>query len=145
MILIGQLDRTSLARLYSNADVFIHPNPREPFGNVGLEALASGAACVFPNSGGVLTYADHSNSWVVKPDAEGFYMGIKEAVDDEQLRRSKTENAIETAARNSEDAAIDRLVGTYDRFFRSFSTRQTTEFRNSRDANLNVHGLHRKV
>jgi glycosyltransferase involved in cell wall biosynthesis len=145
MIVVGQLDKVSLSKLYSNCDVFIHPNPREPFGNVGLEAMASGAACVFPDSGGVLTYADSSNSWLVKSDAEAFYEAIKEAVKDYDLRKSKTENAVETAARNSEDAAIDRLIQTYDRFFSSFSKRQTGKVQNARDRGLNIHGLHRKV
>ena len=145
MIVVGQQDRSSLAKLYSNADVFIHPNPREPFGNVCLEAMASGAACVFPNSGGVLTYADHSNSWLVETDAQSFYEGIKEAVEDEQLRKSKIEKAIETAVHNSEDAAIDRLLDTYDRFFRLFSKRENTEVRDAGDASLNVRGIRRKA
>ena len=140
MVLLGQLDKASLAELYANADVFIHPNPREPFGNVGLEAMASGTACVFPDSGGVLTYADHSNSWLVEPDAAGFYEGIKEAVENELLLRSRTINAIETAAHHTEEAAIDQLIKTYDRFFALFSKRNAAEIKG--DANLSGHEVH---
>ena len=145
MILVGQLDKTSLAELYANADVFIHPNPREPFGNVGLEAIASGAACVFPHSGGVLAYADHSNAWLVNPDANSFYEAIKEAVDNVPMRQSKIENALEAASHHSEDAAIDRLLTTYDRFFKSFSKRKLTEFRRTQDSALHSGELHRRT
>jgi glycosyltransferase involved in cell wall biosynthesis len=32
--------RDELAGLYANADIFVHPNPREPFGIAPLEAMA---------------------------------------------------------------------------------------------------------
>ena len=145
MIVLGQLNRDQLAELYANSDVFIHPNPREPFGNVGLEAMASGAACVFPNSGGVLTYADHSNSWLVEAHADGFFEAIKEAVQNEPLRKSKVRCATETAEKNNEDAAIDRLLKAYDTFFLSFSNRPSPTSHRSNNVNLNPHELHRKV
>ena len=145
MCMLGQLEKSQLAELYANADVFVHPNPREPFGNVGLEAMASGAACVFPNSGGVLTYADHSNAWLVEPNPASFYGAIKEAIEDEPLRQSKVRNAMETAARYGDDAAIDRLLETYDRFFRSFSKRQIVEDRRVGDPGLNGRELQRRT
>jgi glycosyltransferase involved in cell wall biosynthesis len=145
IVIMGQLDKSSLAELYANADVFIHPNPREPFGNVGLEAMASGAACVLPDSGGVLAYADHSNSWLVEPDAASFCEAIKEAIENESLRQSKIANALETAAQNNEEAAVDRLLATYDRFFRSFSSREPVKIGRARDTDMNRHGLRRSV
>jgi glycosyltransferase involved in cell wall biosynthesis len=120
MIMLGQMEKESLAELYANCDAFIHPNPREPFGNVGLEAMASGAACIFPNSGGVLSYAEESNSWLVEPSSEAFYWAIKESVENDQLKQSKIIKAVETASLNTEEAAIDRLLETYDRFYCSF-------------------------
>ena len=47
---LGHLpDRRQLASLYANADVFVHPNPREPFGIGPLEAMASGLPLVTSN------------------------------------------------------------------------------------------------
>ncbi|HBR55867.1 MAG TPA: hypothetical protein DEA22_00070, partial [Blastocatellia bacterium] len=37
---LGHLDKEELADYYANADVFVHPNPREPFGIAPLEAMA---------------------------------------------------------------------------------------------------------
>ncbi|MFN3330606.1 MAG: glycosyltransferase, partial [Pyrinomonadaceae bacterium] len=38
IVILGHLDKETLASYYANVDVFVHPNPREPFGNVVLEA-----------------------------------------------------------------------------------------------------------
>ncbi len=35
-------DRERLAEVYASCDLFVHPNPREPFGIAPLEAMASG-------------------------------------------------------------------------------------------------------
>src|SRR6202044_73830 len=65
-------DRETLADYYANADVFVHPNPREPFGIAPLEAMASGLALVAPNSGGVTSYAESTNAWLETPHAGAF-------------------------------------------------------------------------
>ena len=48
--LLGHLDKETLADYYANADVFVHPNPKEPFGIGPLEAMASGVPVVVPNA-----------------------------------------------------------------------------------------------
>ncbi|MBZ2186941.1 MAG: glycosyltransferase [Bryobacter sp.] len=60
-------DREQLAKLFASCDVFVHPNPAEPFGIAPLEAMASGLAFVGPRSGGILTYANSTNSWLAPP------------------------------------------------------------------------------
>jgi len=42
-----------LANLFANADIFVHPNPREPFGIAPLEAMASGLPVLFAAGSGV--------------------------------------------------------------------------------------------
>ena len=49
-------DRAELAKYYASPDVFVHPNPREPFGIGPLEAMASRVPVVVPSAGGVLSY-----------------------------------------------------------------------------------------
>ncbi|MEQ1730250.1 MAG: glycosyltransferase [Vicinamibacterales bacterium] len=41
ILMLGNLDRHELAACYASCDVFVHPNPREPFGIGPLEAMAS--------------------------------------------------------------------------------------------------------
>jgi len=54
------------ARLYRAADVFVFPTLYEPFGNVCLEALASGLPCVFSSRcGGAEIVADGGDGLVL--------------------------------------------------------------------------------
>jgi len=123
LVLLGHLDKEKLANFYANADIFIHPNPREPFGIAPLEAMASGVPTVAPNAGGILSYATNENAWLVEPDAEEFARAIREIVNDPVLRNSKVEKAVTTARINSREASTDRLLSTYDTMFEDFVTR----------------------
>jgi alpha-1,6-mannosyltransferase len=90
-------DRADLARLFANADVFVHPNPREPFGIAPLEAMAAGLVVVAPNSGGVTTYANASNAWLVEATADAFAGAVREIREHPAARAEKTRRALETA------------------------------------------------
>src|SRR5207247_4831028 len=70
IVLLGHLDKETLANYYANTDVFVHPNPREPFGIAPLEAMSSGAPTVAPNAGGILSYASTDNAWLVERSGE---------------------------------------------------------------------------
>jgi glycosyltransferase involved in cell wall biosynthesis len=118
--LTGHLDKPQLASYYANCDIFIHPNPHEPFGNVGLEAMASGANVLLPRSGGVLAYANEENAWLVEPTAEGYAAGVRTIIDSSHAAAVKRVKAVETAAANSQSKAIGRLFDTYDRFYEAF-------------------------
>jgi phosphatidylinositol alpha 1,6-mannosyltransferase len=90
--------REQLADLYANCDALVHPNPREPFGIAPLEAMASGLPVVAPNVGGVLSYANRGNSWLVRPKPADFVSGVREVFADELARDRKIECALNTAA-----------------------------------------------
>jgi glycosyltransferase involved in cell wall biosynthesis len=118
--LLGHLDKETLANYYANADVFVHPNPKEPFGIAPLEAMASGVATVAPNAGGILSYATAENAWLVEPDGETFAAAIREVVGDPELRDKKIANALATARENTREASTDRLFATYDKIYEHF-------------------------
>jgi alpha-1,6-mannosyltransferase len=90
-------DRSALADLYANCDIFIHPNPREPFGIAPLEAMASGLPVIAPNRGGVISYANSQNAWTVEPDVKSFSAAVEEALANDALRVSKIAAALSTA------------------------------------------------
>jgi alpha-1,6-mannosyltransferase len=75
----GSVARDALAACCASADVFVHPNPREPFGIGPLEAMASGVPVVAPEAGGVLEYANRSNAWLAAPSAEAFADAVRSA------------------------------------------------------------------
>lgn len=118
--LLGHLDKEVLAGYYANADVFVHPNPKEPFGIAPLEAMASGVATVAPNAGGILSYATNENAWLVEPTGEAFAAAIREVVNDDELRERKIEKALATARENTREASTDRLFATYDEIYEHF-------------------------
>lgn len=124
IIQLGHLDKDTLAGYYASADVFIHPNPREPFGIAPLEAMASGVPTVAPNGGGILSYATNENAWLVEPNGEDFAAAIKEAVENPELRKSKTARALETARANTREASTERLIATYDKIYEDFQRRK---------------------
>ena len=118
--LLGHLDKETLADYYANADVFVHPNPKEPFGIAPLEAMASGVATVAPHAGGILSYATNENAWLVEPGGEQFADAIREIVNDPELRDQKIVKALATARENTREASTDRLFATYDEIYDHF-------------------------
>jgi alpha-1,6-mannosyltransferase len=86
LALCGNLERDALAAAYASADVFVHPNPREPFGIGPLEAMASGTPVVLPDAGGVLEYANADNAWLAPPTARAFAAAIVTAASGDAAR-----------------------------------------------------------
>ena len=121
---LGHLGKDELADHYANADIFVHPNPKEPFGIAPLEAMASGVPTLAPNAGGILSYATNENAWLVPPTAFHFADAVREIVSDDALRERKVENALVTARANTRQASTDRLFATYDRIYEDFHSRK---------------------
>lgn len=123
IVQLGHLDKETLADYYANADIFVHPNPREPFGIAPLEAMASGTATLAPNAGGILSYATNENAWLVEPTAEDFASAVLEIISDENLKNRKIERAFEAVRANTREISTDRLLATYDKMFADFQRR----------------------
>jgi alpha-1,6-mannosyltransferase len=84
-------DADRLARIVASADLFVHANPREPFGIAPLEAMAAGTPVVVPNAGGVLTYATRDNAWLAVPSGVGLaaQVALASAAPEECRRRAE--------------------------------------------------------
>lgn len=124
IIQIGHLDKETLANYYANCDVFVHPNPREPFGIAPLEAMASGVPTLAPNAGGLLSYATDENMWLTAPTAENFARVVREIVDNPTVSERKIKNALETTRANTREKSTDNLIATYDRMYEDFQKRK---------------------
>ncbi|HKY22250.1 MAG TPA: glycosyltransferase [Vicinamibacterales bacterium] len=116
---LRHLDRDALADLLANADAFLHPNPREPFGIAPLEAMASGLPLVAPAHGGVTTYASDETAWLASANAESFAGRVQEIFADDAARDRKTARAMAVA----KDYAWERVAGqffqTYEQLVRT--------------------------
>jgi alpha-1,6-mannosyltransferase len=90
-------DRETLATLFANSDIFVHPNPNEPFGIAPLEAMAAGLAVIAPNSGGVTSYANPGNAWLVNATPDDFAEAVRSIRRNPEIRAEKTRIARRTA------------------------------------------------
>ena len=118
-------DQNDLADIYANADVFVHPNPREPFGIAPLEAMASGLALVAPNTGGVISYANSENSWTVTPDVHSFAHAIEQVSTSPVLTTTKTQKALTTA----QQYRWDRVAASYLELYEELNQHRPDEGR----------------
>jgi GT2 family glycosyltransferase/glycosyltransferase involved in cell wall biosynthesis len=98
---LGTLQRNAVPKLLSTVHVVIDPSLFQGFGLIGLEGMASGAACVLTDSGGVAEYAvDEVNALMVPPrDSGALAAGIRRLLDDPALRERLAAKGVETARR----------------------------------------------
>jgi glycosyltransferase involved in cell wall biosynthesis len=98
----GYLKGTELATAYASADVFVFPSTTDTFGNVILEAQASGLPVVVSDSGGPKELvADQANGLITRShDVEDLTRAIRALVTDRALR--------ERMANSARDSVIDR-------------------------------------
>ncbi len=81
-IFTGMLSADALARAYASADVFLFPSQSETFGNVTLEAMASGLCVVAFKEAAAEELIRHGQNGFVVPsgDREGFCATASHAV-----------------------------------------------------------------
>jgi alpha-1,6-mannosyltransferase len=119
VVFLGHVgDRDVLAEYYANADAFVHPNPREPFGIAPLEAMAAGLALVAPDRGGVISYANMDNAWLSEPTGQAFAQSVRMIREQPDLRARKTTEARRTA----EDYRWPSVTGRYLRLYRELAS-----------------------
>ena len=107
-IFLGALHGESLARAYASADFFVFPSTTDTFGNVVLEAQASGLPVIVSDIGGPkdLVHHDHDGIIIKGLDLNALTEGIKRLAFDQKLREMWGKRARHhVAQRNWEHAA----------------------------------------
>ncbi len=69
-VMTGHLSGDDLARAYASSDLFINPSRTETFGNVTLEAMASGVATICLNATGSADLVQHGKTGLLVTDEE---------------------------------------------------------------------------
>lgn len=115
VVVAGVRTGTALSEMYASADCFAFPSSTETFGNVLLEAMASGLPSLAVRAGGVLDFAEHGgNAWLVEPDDQGALEdGITRLLRDHELRAHLSRGALATAATRDWASIFDGVVDEY--------------------------------
>jgi glycosyltransferase involved in cell wall biosynthesis len=118
----GVLKGEALARAYANMDVFAFPSRTDTYGNVVLEALASGVPAVVTDSGGPQFIVRQGETGFVARDLHEFAVNITNLAqhpNELKLMRSNARAQAETA---SWDAVFKSVYAAYERVLRSSVT-----------------------
>jgi glycosyltransferase involved in cell wall biosynthesis len=113
-VFTGRLSGRDLSEVYASADIFVFPSITETFGNVVLEAMASGLALVAPDWGATTELATTETAQQFKAgDAASLAACVERLIDEPALRQRLASAAVATAATKSWDSIFDRLMEDY--------------------------------
>ncbi|WP_421870225.1 glycosyltransferase family 4 protein [Marinoscillum sp.] len=117
----GRLTGMELATAYASGDVFVFPSTTETFGNVVLEALASGLPVVAANAGGPSDIIqDGHTGFLVEPKNErAFFEKVEELIDDPALYQQIRKNALDYASSQTWEKLSSQLFDEYKRLVKS--------------------------
>jgi glycosyltransferase involved in cell wall biosynthesis len=114
-VFTGFLKGRALAEMYASADAFVFPSGTETFGNVVLEAMASGLPILCSDTGGQTDFTRHlDNAWVCKyGDADSLARGIAALLLDPGLRRRLGTRSLLNARARTWDSVFSELIDEY--------------------------------
>jgi len=115
VVLTGFRRGRELSEIYASADCFAFPSATETFGNVALEALASGLPVVSVNGGGVTDFLIHNNNALLcAPGAASDFMNnLVSVMENSELRTRLSISARKTALSRDWNHILDGLVDVY--------------------------------
>lgn len=114
-IFTGFLAGDELADAYAASDIFVFPSDSESFGNVTLEAMASGLACVCADATGSRSLVVDGETGFLDDasDAPGFAAHITRLAKDPALRDRMGQAGRARALTYSWDETMARMLGYY--------------------------------
>ncbi len=110
-VFMGELSQLELSNVYASSDVFLFPSISETYGNVVVEAMASGLPCIIAKGGGTNDYIHHMESGIIcSPNNECEYIDAIELLRRNTALKTKL---INNALEYSRGLSWDSLVSKY--------------------------------
>jgi glycosyltransferase involved in cell wall biosynthesis len=110
----GVLSGEALARAYANMDAFVFPSHTDTFGNVVLEAMASGVPVVVSNEGGPKFLVASRENGYIADDFEAFVEALKDLGSHPGLRERMSQGARAAALTHSWDSVFEKVYAQYE-------------------------------
>ncbi len=114
-VFTGFIEGEELSRAYASSDLFFYPSQTDTFGNVTLEAMASGLPVVAADAPGTRCVVDapRVGALIDPEDGPGMVAALEAMVLDAALRRSKAREARHHAERFSWPQTLDGIREAY--------------------------------
>ena len=111
VLFTGFLDGETLAQAFASADAFVFPSTTDTFGNVVLEAQASGLPAIVSNQGGPAEVVEHRRTGLVfdAADPDALLAALECMRRDEALRTAAGRLAVASAAGRNWSQVLDQL------------------------------------
>jgi glycosyltransferase involved in cell wall biosynthesis len=122
----GVLKGEALSSAYANMDLFVFPSHTDTFGNVVLEALASGVPAIVTPDGGPRTIVQDGETGRIVPDGE-FAAAVAGVLGDPEKHAEMRLVAREFALTMSWDSVFEGVYAAYEELLPSANERATAE------------------
>lgn len=124
----GWVNQQKTVDYYRKADIFCFPSVREFGGAVVIEAMACGLPCIVANNGGIGEYVTEETGFKIEPSSREYLTQeltnkIKILVEDDQLRKSMSAQAIERAKEFEWARKAEKIVEIYQKMLGEKSVR----------------------
>ncbi|MEK7239080.1 MAG: glycosyltransferase family 1 protein [Gemmatimonadota bacterium] len=114
VVFAGRLEGRALSEFFASADGFVFASTTDTFGNVLLEAMASGLPVIAPDEGPTLDVANITNALVVPMgDPSALAGAMQRLAGDAPLRRRLRARSLDSAAKRGWDHIWDGLFAEY--------------------------------
>lgn len=105
-VMTGAKFKDDLAAAYASSDLFVYPGLLDTFGNVVVEAQASGLPCVVMNEGGPQELLEPGKTGVIARTNFEFIESVEHLVKNPQRRQEMSRRAAEYAAQRFAEETI---------------------------------------
>jgi glycosyltransferase involved in cell wall biosynthesis len=124
-LFLGYLSGTELSTAFASSDIFIFPSTTETFGNVTLEAMASGLVPICVKEGGAYGVIEEGKTGLIANprDPRNLAEKIEMLLDNTNLRKKMAEACLKYSKEQSWEKIFDKLFSSYEEITQSYKIR----------------------